>query len=177
MIHVIRADERHFTDFGWLKTYWLFSFSEYYDPTNIQFGALRVFNDDVVAPHTGFGTHPHEDMEIITIVLDGEVTHEDSLGTKAVIRAGDVQRMSAGTGIQHSEFNLGEAPVHFYQISDLSRYPWLGAKLRPEELRGHGVDQPSGARGLRARAAGGHRLPHRCDALSGLVGGAPQRDA
>jgi len=116
MIHVIRADERHFTDFGWLKTYWLFSFSEYYDPTNIQFGALRVFNDDVVAPHTGFGTHPHEEMEIITIVLDGEVTHEDSLGTKAVMRAGDVQRMSAGTGIQHSEFNLGEAPVHFYQF-------------------------------------------------------------
>ena len=65
MIHVIRADARHFTDFGWLKTYWLFSFSEYYDPANIQFGALRVFNDDVVAPHTGFGTHPHEEMEII----------------------------------------------------------------------------------------------------------------
>ena len=116
MIHVIRADERHFTDFDWLKTYWLFSFSEYYDPANIQFGALRVFNDDVVAPHTGFGTHPHEEMEIITIVLDGEVTHEDSLGTKAVIRAGDVQRMSAGTGIRHSEFNLGEVPAHFYQI-------------------------------------------------------------
>jgi redox-sensitive bicupin YhaK (pirin superfamily) len=116
MIHVVRADARHFTDFGWLKTYWLFSFSEYYDPANIQFGALRVFNDDVVAPHTGFGTHPHEEMEIITIVLDGEVTHEDSLGTKAVIRAGDVQRMSAGTGIRHSEFNLGEVPAHFYQI-------------------------------------------------------------
>ena len=116
MIHVIRADDRHFTDFGWLKTYWLFSFSEYYDPVNIQFGALRVFNDDVVAPHTGFGTHPHQEMEIITIVLDGEVTHEDSLGTKAVIRAGDVQRMSAGTGIRHSEFNLGEVPAHFYQI-------------------------------------------------------------
>ena len=116
MIHVIRADERHFTDFGWLKTYWLFSFSEYYDPANIQFGALRVFNDDVVAPHTGFGTHPHQEMEIITIVLDGEVTHEDSLGTKAVMRAGDVQRMSAGTGIRHSEFNLGEVRTHFYQI-------------------------------------------------------------
>jgi quercetin 2,3-dioxygenase len=92
------------------------SFSEYYDPENIQFGALRVFNDDVVAPHTGFGTHPHEEMEIITIVLDGEVTHEDSLGTKAVMRAGDVQRMSAGTGIHHSEFNLGEVPAHFYQV-------------------------------------------------------------
>ena len=76
MIQVIRAHERHFTDFGWLKTYWLFSFAEYYDPANIQFGALRVFNDDVVAPHTGFGTHAHEEMEIITIVLDGAVTAE-----------------------------------------------------------------------------------------------------
>src|SRR5215475_143601 len=116
MIQVVGADARHFTDFGWLKTYWLFSFSEYYDPANIQFGALRVFNDDVVAPNTGFGTHPHQEMEIITIVLDGAVTHEDSLGTKAVIRAGDVQRMSAGTGIRHSEFNRGEVPAHFYQI-------------------------------------------------------------
>src|SRR5437660_7680551 len=115
MIHVIRADERQLTDFDWFKTYWLFSFSEYYDPANIQFGALRVFNDDVVAPHTGFGTHPHEEMEIITIVLDGEVTHADSLGTKAVIRAGDVQRMSAGTWIRHSEFNLGEGAANFHQ--------------------------------------------------------------
>jgi redox-sensitive bicupin YhaK (pirin superfamily) len=116
MIQVMRADERHYTDFGWLKTYWLFSFAEYYDPANIQFGALRVFNDDVVKPHAGFGTHPHAEMEIITVILSGEVTHEDSLGNKAVMRAGDVQRMSAGTGIQHSEFNLGDAPVHFYQI-------------------------------------------------------------
>jgi redox-sensitive bicupin YhaK (pirin superfamily) len=75
-----------------------------------------VFNDDVVAPHTGFGTHPHQEMEIMTIVLDGEVTHEDSLGTKAVLQAGDVQRMSVGTGIRHSEFNLGEVPAYFYQI-------------------------------------------------------------
>jgi redox-sensitive bicupin YhaK (pirin superfamily) len=116
MIHVIRSHDRHFTDFGWLKTYWLFSFADYYDPENIQFGALRVFNDDVVAPHSGFGTHAHEEMEIITIVLEGAVTHEDSLGTKAVIQAGDVQRMSAGTGIRHSEFTLGEVPAHFYQI-------------------------------------------------------------
>jgi quercetin 2,3-dioxygenase len=116
MIQVIRANERHFKDFGWLHTYWLFSFAEYYDPDNIQLGALRVFNDDVVEPQSGFGTHPHEEMEIITLVLDGEVTHEDSLGNKAVIRAGDVQRMSAGTGIQHAEFNQSHAPVHFYQI-------------------------------------------------------------
>jgi redox-sensitive bicupin YhaK (pirin superfamily) len=113
---IIKADKRHFSDFGWLKTYWLFSFSDYFDPQNIQFGALRVFNDDVVQPGTGFPTHPHEEMEIITIVLDGEMTHQDSMGNKAVIRAGDVQRMSAGTGLTHSEFNLAEAPVHFYQI-------------------------------------------------------------
>lgn len=113
---IIKASNRHFSDFGWLKTYWLFSFSDYFDPHNIQFGALRVFNDDVVEPGTGFPTHPHEDMEIITIVLNGEMTHEDSMGNKAVIKAGDVQRMSAGYGLTHSEFNLAEAPVHFYQI-------------------------------------------------------------
>lgn len=113
---IIKANKRHVSDFGWLKTYWLFSFSDYFDPHNIQFGALRVFNDDVVQPGTGFPTHPHEEMEIITIVLDGEITHEDSMGNKTVIKAGDVQRMSAGTGLTHSEFNLTDAPVHFYQI-------------------------------------------------------------
>lgn len=116
MIEIIKADRRHFSDFGWLQTYWLFSFSNYFDPHNIQFGALRVFNDDVVAPGTGFPTHPHEEMEIITIVLNGEMTHKDSMGNKTVIKAGDVQRMSAGTGLTHSEFNLAHNPVHFYQI-------------------------------------------------------------
>ena len=116
MIDIIKAKNRHFTDFGWLQTYWLFSFSSYFDPRNIQFGALRVFNDDVVQPGTGFPTHPHGEMEIITIVLNGEMTHEDSMGNKTVIKAGDVQRMSAGTGLTHSEFNLAQSPVHFYQI-------------------------------------------------------------
>jgi len=116
MIEIIKADQRHFSDFGWLQTYWLFSFSNYFDPHNIQFGALRVFNDDVVAPGTGFPTHPHEEMEIVTIVLDGEMTHQDSMGNKTDIKAGDVQRMSAGTGLTHSEFNLADEPVHFYQI-------------------------------------------------------------
>ncbi len=115
-IDIIRADGRHFSNFGWLKTYWLFSFANYYDPHNIQFGGLRVFNDDVVAPGTGFPTHPHEEMEIITIVLDGEMTHQDSMGNKALIKAGDVQRMSAGTGLTHSEYNLADRPVHFYQV-------------------------------------------------------------
>ena len=124
-IDIIRAQDRHFTDFGWLKTYWLFSFANYYDPHNIQFGALRVFNDDVVAPGTGFPTHPHEEMEIITIVLNGEMTHQDSMGNKAVIKAGDVQRMSAGTGLTHSEFNLAKEPVHFHQIWILPDTPSL----------------------------------------------------
>jgi redox-sensitive bicupin YhaK (pirin superfamily) len=116
MIQVIRAAERHFSDFRWLQTYWLFSFSSYFDPQNIQFGALRVFNDDVVQPGKGFPKHPHEEMEIVTIVLEGELTHEDSMGNKAVIKTGDVQRMSAGTGLTHSEFNLAKSPAHFYQI-------------------------------------------------------------
>ena len=116
MIEVIKADKRHFSDFGWLQTYWLFSFSNYFDPHNIQFGALRVFNDDVVQPGMGFPTHPHKEMEIVTIVLEGEMTHQDSMGNKTVIRVGDVQRMSAGIGLTHSEFNLADRPVHFYQI-------------------------------------------------------------
>ena len=116
MIKIIKAKDRHFSDFGWLKTFWLFSFAEYYDPDNIQFGALRVFNDDVVEPGTGFPTHPHHEMEIITLVLEGEMTHRDSMGNKTVIRAGDVQRMSAGTGLTHSEYNLSDDPVHFYQV-------------------------------------------------------------
>jgi quercetin 2,3-dioxygenase len=116
VIQIIRKEERHFSNLGWLQTYWLFSFSSYFDPSNIQFGALRVFNDDVVAPGTGFPTHPHEEMEIITIPLEGEITHEDSMHNKGVIKANDVQRMSAGTGLTHSEFNLADKPVHFYQI-------------------------------------------------------------
>jgi len=116
MIKIIPAKERHASDFGWLKTYWLFSFSNYYDPENVQFGSLRVFNDDIVEPWTGFSTHPHREMEIITIVLKGEITHEDSMGNKTVIKAGDVQRMSAGTGLTHSEYNYANEAVHFYQI-------------------------------------------------------------
>ena len=116
MIRVIRARDRHFNDFDWLQTFWLFSFADYYDTANLQFGALRVLNDDVVQPGMGFPTHPHREMEIITVPLVGEMTHADSMGNRAVIRAGDVQRMSAGTGLTHSEFNLARKPVHFYQI-------------------------------------------------------------
>ncbi len=113
---IIPADRRHFTDMGWLQTYWLFSFSNYYDPANMGHGKLRVFNDDVVRPGTGFPTHPHEEMEIITIVLKGEISHKDSMGNGGVIHAGEVQRMSAGTGLTHSEYNEGDADLHFYQV-------------------------------------------------------------
>lgn len=116
MITTIAGDARHFSDFGWLKTYWLFSFAGYYTPDNIQFGPLRVFNDDVVMPGTGFPPHPHEEMEIITIVLDGEITHKDSLNSTSVIKSGEVQRLSAGTGLSHAEYNAGKKPAHCYQI-------------------------------------------------------------
>ena len=114
--NIIPADQRHFTDMGWLQTYWLFSFSNYYDPMNMGHGKLRVFNDDVVKPGTGFPTHPHEEMEIVTIVLKGEISHKDSMGNGGVIRAGDVQRMSAGTGLTHSEYNEADEDLLFYQI-------------------------------------------------------------
>jgi redox-sensitive bicupin YhaK (pirin superfamily) len=116
MIEIIKASRRHYSDFGWLKTYWLFSFDNYYDPSNLEFGSLRVFNDDVVEPGSGFPTHSHREMEIVTVVLSGELSHEDSTGSRGVIRSGDVQRMSAGTGISHSEHNRGDRPLHFYQI-------------------------------------------------------------
>lgn len=113
---IIPANQRHFTDMGWLQTYWLFSFSNYYDPANMGHGKLRVFNDDVVRPGTGFPTHPHEEMEIITIVLKGAISHKDSMGNSGVIRAGEVQRMSAGTGLTHSEYNEADKDLHFYQV-------------------------------------------------------------
>ena len=116
MIKVIPAKERFSDDLGWLKTHWLFSFSNYYDSDNLQFGALRVFNDDVVMPGGGFPNHSHANFEIVTIVLEGEISHEDSMGNKTVVHVGEVQRMSAGSGVVHSEINKGEIPVHLYQL-------------------------------------------------------------
>lgn len=117
MITVRPAAARGHFDFGWLDTFHTFSFGDYYDPSHMGFRALRVINDDRVAPARGFGSHPHRDMEIVTVVLEGQLEHKDSLGTGSVIHPGEVQRMSAGTGIVHSEMNPSQTkPVHLLQI-------------------------------------------------------------
>lgn len=114
---VHKASTRGHADHGWLKSYHTFSFASYYNPERVNFGALRVLNDDVVAAGMGFGSHPHDNMEIISIPLSGDLLHKDSMGNSSVIRSGDIQVMSAGTGIRHSEMNNNtDQDVKFLQI-------------------------------------------------------------
>lgn len=124
-----KAETRGKADFGWLNSHHTFSFGHYFDPGRVHFGALRVLNDDIVSQGMGFGTHPHDNMEIISIPLEGDLEHQDSMGNKTVIRHGDVQVMSAGTGIQHSEYNKNkDQQVKFLQI-------WVFPKVRNVEPR------------------------------------------
>ena len=140
MIRVRKASERGHFDHGWLDTYHTFSFSQYYEPKHMGFRALRVINEDQFAAGRGFGTHPHKDMEIVTYVLSGALAHRDSLGTGSTIGPGELQRMTAGTGIRHSEFNPSPTePVHLYQIWLLPEReglePSYEQKAFPEEER------------------------------------------
>lgn len=136
-----KADDRGHANFGWLDTYYSFSFANYYNPEKMHFGKLRVLNDDTVAPGMGFGTHPHDNMEIITIVMEGALEHKDSMGNTGVINANEIQVMSAGAGITHSEFNHSkDHPLKLFQIwvyankrNVIPRYDQI--KLNPEDRK------------------------------------------
>lgn len=142
MLKKIESKNMGSSDLGWLKSKFHFSFAEYYNPKNMNFGVLRVINDDLINPHTGFDTHPHKDMEIISYVVKGQLTHGDSMGNKSTLSRGQVQYMSAGTGVYHSEHNLGEEVTRLLQIWILPdkagykpnygeyRFPWEERKNR-----------------------------------------------
>lgn len=151
MMKIRRADERGQANYGWLDTHYTFSFADYYDPEHMGFRALRVINDDIVAPGGGFGTHPHRDMEIVTYVLSGALEHKDSMKNGRVIRAGELQYMAAGTGVLHSEFNPSKTePVHLLQI-------WLlpdQKGLKPNYAERTGSQLPEGRLNLVASKTG-----------------------
>lgn len=124
MIEIIKSGEHYHNEEDWLSTYWHFSFAHYQDPAKMNFGPLRVFNDDIIQPGKGFGFHPHRDMEIVTYVIDGELEHRDNQGNQGVIHPGEIQRMTAGSGIMHSEYNHSkEKPLRLLQM-------WLFANRR-----------------------------------------------
>lgn len=142
MIRVIPSSDRYLADHGWLQSYHHFSFADYHDPKNVHWGALRVFNDDVVQAGQGFGLHPHKDMEIVTVVLEGALEHKDTLGNTGVVRPGEIQVMSAGRGIAHSEYNHSKRdPLHLLQLWIFPRTKgltprWEQRIFLPEERAG-----------------------------------------
>ena len=172
MQEVRRAGDRGHADHGWLSSYHSFSFAGYHDPEHVQFGPLRVINEDRVVPGAGFGTHGHRDMEILSYVLEGELAHKDSTGTSSTIRPGDVQRMSAGTGVMHSEFNASqERPVHFLQIWILPDR--LGIAPGYEERRFEAAEKRGQLRLIASpdRAEGSVRLQQDARVYAGLLDG------
>ncbi len=152
MIRKIPASARHKAEHDWLKTYHLFSFAMYFDRGNMNFGALRVFNDDYIDGENGFGAHQHDNMEIVTIVHKGKLTHQDSIGNTGTISKGEVQYMSAGTGVTHAEVNQEKEPIHLYQI-------WImpdGQNLTPQYAQ---KDFSSIQKNILAPVASGQELP------------------
>ena len=175
MQEVRRAEDRGHADHGWLNSYHSFSFAGYHDPKHVQFGPLRVINEDRVVPGAGFGTHGHRDMEILSYVLEGELAHKDSTGTSSTIRPGDVQRMSAGTGVMHSEFNASqERPVHFLQIWILPDR--VGIAPGYEEKRFEAADKRGRLRLIASpdRAEGSVRIQQDARVYAGLLDGEEQ---
>jgi redox-sensitive bicupin YhaK (pirin superfamily) len=153
MKQIIRSKDRYHHEMDWLSTYWHFSFDHYYDPANLSFGPLRVFNDDVIQPGTGFPPHSHRDMEIITYVLEGELEHQDNLGNRGRVHPGEIQVMSAGTGITHAEYNPSKTDLlHLLQIWVLPRTRslkprWEQRKFTRAERHGRLLPVVSGAAG------------------------------
>ena len=140
MAQIIRRADRHHLDAGWLSTHWHFSFDDYYDPANVSFGPLRVFNDDVIRGGGGFPMHPHKEMEIVTYLIEGKLEHRDSMGNVGGISPGEIQRMSAGTGVRHSEYNASDSkPLHLIQLWIIPAVaglkPSWEQKKYPEEAR------------------------------------------
>jgi redox-sensitive bicupin YhaK (pirin superfamily) len=134
LAHISAAARHHTAPTTWLSSYFLFSFADYFDRNNQHFGPLRVFNDDTIAPQNGFPQHPHSEMEIVTLVLEGEVTHEDTLGNRTAIGAGEVQRITAGTGVAHSEMNRQDKPLHLYQLWFMPSQKGLAPSYERQEL-------------------------------------------
>ncbi|HZZ43210.1 MAG TPA: pirin family protein [Tepidisphaeraceae bacterium] len=182
MINIIKSEDRYQADHGWLQTRWHFSFGDYYDPSNVSFGPLRVFNDDVIQPAKGFDLHPHRDMEIITYVVDGQLEHRDHLGNRGVVHPGEVQVMSAGKGIMHAEYNHSqENPVRLMQLwiqpkTKGGQPHWDQKRFSVDDRKDRwlpvvsGADHPSDALTINQDATiyvsnltSGHRAVHRTD--------------